>query len=78
MEIQDLATHCVLLTSRKVNMLQLVSHQAHVVGGRSGKRQEAGQTHPFEPPMEEKPPCKDSLLLRCVFEQVVLADISLA
>lgn len=33
-------------------MLQFVSYQAHVVGSRSGKGQETGETHPFNTPVE--------------------------
>lgn len=35
-------------------MLQLISHQTHVIGGRCGKRQEAGEAHPFNPSVKKK------------------------
>lgn len=34
-------------------MLQFISHQTHVVGSRSGKRQEAGEAHPFNPSVKQ-------------------------
>lgn len=45
------------LTSGQVNVLQLISHQAHVVGGRRGKRQEAGEAYPFNPSVWKKGKC---------------------
>lgn len=54
MYIRRCVCMCETLTSRKVNMLQFISHKAHVVGSRCGKRQETGKTHPLNPPVEEE------------------------